>query len=47
MGRYDDFLFEFVMEDMVWYVIPYTYMMAYASEMIYMNDTFLSASFGS
>jgi hypothetical protein len=29
---------------MVWYVIPYTYMMVYTSEMRYMNDTILSGS---
>jgi hypothetical protein len=33
-----------MVENMVWYVIPYTYMMAYTSEMRYMNDTLLSGS---
>jgi hypothetical protein len=33
-----------MVEDMVWYVIPYTYMMIYTSETRYMNDTLLSGS---
>jgi hypothetical protein len=34
-----------MLEDMVWYVIPYTYMMLHTSEMIYTNDTNFSTLF--